>query len=133
MIIVTTPEVPGRRIVGVLGLVRGNTIRGRHVGHDFQAILRNMAGGEIKEYTKMMAEAREQALDRMRTEARSVGADAVVGVLRTAAEERYERFVLPEVERLADFWAQAGLTGSGRMGSGSVSSRTGYGTRRRRA
>lgn len=80
MIVVTTPEVHGRRIDTVLGLVRGNTIRGRHVGHDFQAVLRNMAGGEIKEYTKMMAEAREQAIDRMVDEARALGADAVLSM-----------------------------------------------------
>lgn len=80
MILVTSPDVPGRSIDQVLGLVRGNTIRGRHVGHDFQAVLRNMAGGEIKEYTKMMAEAREQAIDRMVDEARALGADGVVAL-----------------------------------------------------
>jgi len=80
MILVTTPDVHGRTIHRVLGLVRGNTIRGRHVGHDFQAVLRNMAGGEIKEYTKMMAEAREQAIDRMVDEARALGADAIVSL-----------------------------------------------------
>lgn len=80
MIVVTTSEVHGRRIDKVLGLVRGNTIRGRHVGHDFRAILRNMAGGEIKEYTKMMAEAREQAIDRMVDEAHALGADAIISM-----------------------------------------------------
>lgn len=80
MILVTTPEIPGRRIDRTLGLVRGNTIRGRHVGHDFQAVLRNMAGGEIREYTKMMGEAREQAIDRMVEEAEALGADAVVAL-----------------------------------------------------
>lgn len=80
MILVTTHEVHGRRVDQVLGLVRGNTIRGRHVGHDFQAVLRNMAGGEIKEYTKMMAEAREQSIDRMVDEAEALGADAVLSL-----------------------------------------------------
>lgn len=80
MIIVTTPDVPGRRIGSILGLVRGNTIRGRHLGRDVQAVLRNMAGGEIREYTKMMAETREQAIDRMVEEAEALGADAVVAV-----------------------------------------------------
>ena len=80
MILVTTPGVPDRRIGAVLGLVRGNTIRGRHVGRDFQAVLRNMAGGEIKEYTKMMAEAREQAIDRMVDEANALGADAIIAL-----------------------------------------------------
>jgi uncharacterized protein YbjQ (UPF0145 family) len=80
MIIVTTPDVPGRRVERVLGLVRGNTIRGRHVGRDLQAIFRNLAGGEIREYTKMMAEAREQAIDRMVDEADALGAHAVLAV-----------------------------------------------------
>ena len=80
MILVTTSDIPGRRIDRVLGLVRGNTIRGRHVGRDFQALLRNIAGGEIREYTKMMGEAREQAIDRMVEEADALGADAVVAL-----------------------------------------------------
>lgn len=80
MIVVTTPTVPGRRIVAVHGLVRGNTIRARHAGRDILAALRNVAGGEVREYTKMLAEAREQAIDRMLDEAAAVGADAVVGV-----------------------------------------------------
>ena len=80
MIVVTTPDVPGMRIVQTLGLVRGNTIRTRHVGRDILAALRNLAGGEIREYTKMMAETREQAIDRMVEEAEALGADAVVMV-----------------------------------------------------
>lgn len=80
MIIVTTPDVPGRRVDRVLGLVRGNTIRARHVGRDLQATFRNIAGGEIREYTKMLAEAREQAIDRMVEEAEALGADAVLAV-----------------------------------------------------
>jgi uncharacterized protein YbjQ (UPF0145 family) len=80
MIVVTTPDMPGRSIDRVLGLVRGNTIRGRHMGRDIQAVFRNMAGGEIHEYTKMMAEAREQAIDRMVEEADALGADAIIAV-----------------------------------------------------
>jgi len=80
MIVVTTPDVPGMRITRVHGLVRGNTIRARHVGHDIQAILRNITGGEVREYTKMMAESREQAIDRMCEEAAALGANAVVAV-----------------------------------------------------
>ena len=80
MIVATTDEIAGRRIERVLGLVRGNTIRGRHIGKDIIAHLRNAAGGEIIEYTKMLAEAREQAIDRMLEEARALGADAVVAV-----------------------------------------------------
>ncbi len=80
MILVTTPDMPGRRVERVLGLVRGNTIRARHVGRDIQAMLRNVAGGEVKEYTKMMAESREQAIDRMVEEAEALGADAIIAV-----------------------------------------------------
>lgn len=80
MIVVTTSEIPGARVERVVGLVRGNTIRARHVGKDFTAALRNLAGGEVREYTKMMAEAREQAIDRMVEEAQMLGADAVVCV-----------------------------------------------------
>ncbi len=86
MILVTTPDVPGRRIRRTLGLVRGNTIRSRHLGRDIMAIFRNIAGGEIHEYTKMLAEAREQAIDRLEQEARALGADAVVAMRFQTAE-----------------------------------------------
>ena len=79
MIVATTHTVAGKRIVRTLGLVRGNTIRARHIGRDITAVLRNIVGGEISEYTKMMGEAREQALDRMVEEAESLGANAIVG------------------------------------------------------
>jgi uncharacterized protein YbjQ (UPF0145 family) len=80
MIVVTTTDIPGARVSKVLGLVRGNTIRARHIGRDIIALLRNIAGGEVTEYTKMLAEAREQAIDRMVEEAALLGADAVVAV-----------------------------------------------------
>jgi len=86
MIVVTTPDIPGMRIVQTLGLVRGNTIRARHIGRDIMAGLRNLAGGEVREYTKMMAEAREQSIDRMVEEAETLGADAVVMVRFQTAE-----------------------------------------------
>ena len=86
MIVVTTPDIPGMRIVATLGLVRGNTIRARHIGRDIMAGLRNIAGGEIREYTKMMAESREQAIDRMVEEAETLGADAIVMVRFQTAE-----------------------------------------------
>jgi uncharacterized protein YbjQ (UPF0145 family) len=76
----TTGEIEGKRIVKQLGLVRGNTIRARHIGRDIMAIIKNIVGGEISDYTKMMAESREQALDRMTAEAEKLGANAVVGV-----------------------------------------------------
>lgn len=80
MIVVTTFGIEGKRIVRTLGLVRGNTVRARHVGRDFMAFLRNVVGGEVQEYTKLLAESREQSLDRMLEEARSLGANAIVGV-----------------------------------------------------
>jgi len=80
MILATTEAVIGRRIVTVLGLVRGNTVRARHIGRDISAIVRNIAGGEITEYTKLLAESREQSIDRMVDEAERLGANAIVGV-----------------------------------------------------
>ena len=80
MIVVTTSEISGKRIVRTLGLVRGNTIRARHVGKDIMAIFRNLAGGEVHEYTKMLAEAREQAIDRLVEDAQAIGANAVVAM-----------------------------------------------------
>jgi uncharacterized protein YbjQ (UPF0145 family) len=78
VIIVTSSGVSGRKIVETLGLVRGATVRAHHLGNDLIAFMRNMVGGEVLEYTKMLGEAREQALDRMIDEARKMGANAVV-------------------------------------------------------
>jgi uncharacterized protein YbjQ (UPF0145 family) len=80
MIVVTTSFVTGKKVVKVLGLARGNSIRCRHVGKDILAAFRNMVGGEVPEYTKMMAESREQSIDRMVAEAEALGANAVIGV-----------------------------------------------------
>jgi len=80
LIITTTFEIPGARVVRVLGLVQGSTVRARHIGRDLTAFLKNITGGEIREYTKLMAEAREQCLDRMREDAARLGANAVIGV-----------------------------------------------------
>ncbi len=85
MILATINEVAGREITEILGLVRGNTIRARHVGKDIMAGLKNIVGGEITDYTKMLAESREQALDRMITDARSLGADAIIGIRFTTS------------------------------------------------
>lgn len=85
MIISTTDEIPGKKPVKMLGLVRGNTIRARHLGKDIMAGLKNLVGGEIYEYTKLMAESREQALDRMAEEAERLGANAIVGVRFTTS------------------------------------------------
>jgi uncharacterized protein YbjQ (UPF0145 family) len=80
MITTTAETIHGKKIKKTIGLVRGNTIRARHVGRDIMAVLRTLVGGEITEYTKLLAEAREQALDRMEDEAKRLGANAVVGV-----------------------------------------------------
>jgi len=80
MIMTPASGIVGQRAVRTLGLVRGNTIRARHIGKDILAGLKNLVGGEIEEYTKMMSEAREQALDRMQAEAASLGANAITDV-----------------------------------------------------
>jgi len=80
MIVTPASSIAGYRVVKTLGLVRGNTIRARHVGRDILAGLKNLVGGEIEEYTKMMGEAREQALDRMMANAGELGANAVTDV-----------------------------------------------------
>jgi len=85
MIVVTTDSIPGRRVVKTLGLVKGNTIRARHVGKDILAGLKGLVGGAIVEYTKMVAESREQSLDRLVEEGESLGANAVVGLRFTTA------------------------------------------------
>ncbi len=85
MIVTTSNSVAGHRVVKTLGLVRGNTIRVRHLGKDILAALKNLFGGEIEEYTKLMAESREQALDRMRIEAESLGANAILEVRFTTS------------------------------------------------
>lgn len=85
MIISTTETIAGREISEIVGLARGNVIRAKHIGTDIVAGLRNLVGGEVSEYTKLMAEAREQALDRMIAQAEGAGADAIVGVRFTTA------------------------------------------------
>ena len=93
MQITTQDEFADYEITETLDLVRGNTIRARHVGKDIMAGLRNLVGGEVREYTKMMAEAREQAIDRMVEETEELGADGIVcmrfvtsPVMQSAAE-----------------------------------------------
>jgi len=78
LIIITSSEIAGKKITQTLGLVRGTTVRAHHVGNDIIAYLRNLVGGEVTEYTKMLAEAREQALDRMLDDAKQLGANAVI-------------------------------------------------------
>jgi uncharacterized protein YbjQ (UPF0145 family) len=93
MIITTSEQVQGRTITKTVGLVKGSTIRARHLGKDIMAGFRGMVGGEITEYTKMMAEAREESIQRMIADAEQQGANAIVGmrfatsmVMQNAAE-----------------------------------------------
>ena len=85
MLMTTQDEFADHQITETLGLVRGNTIRARHVGKDILANLRTLVGGEIVEYTKMLAESREQALDRLTSEAKRLGADGVVALRFTTS------------------------------------------------
>ena len=85
MIVVTSESITGKRIVSTLGLVRGNTVRARHIGRDITAALRNIVGGEIHEYAKLIGESREQALDRMIAEAEKLGANAIVATRFTTS------------------------------------------------
>ena len=85
MIITTTENIPGKEIVEILGLSRGSTVRARNVGRDIFAALKNLIGGEINEYTKLQADSREQALQRMIKDAEGLGADAIVNVRITTS------------------------------------------------
>ena len=85
MLVATTETIAGKRVVETLGIARGNTIRARHVGKDILAVMRNLVGGEIHEFTKLIAESREQAIDRMVEDAARLGADAIVGVRFTTS------------------------------------------------
>ena len=80
LLLTTLDAPPGHRVIRVIGLVRGNAVRARHVGHDLMAAFKNLVGGEIREYTKLLAESREQAMDRMAEQASSLGANAVLGM-----------------------------------------------------
>ena len=80
MICSTTNEINGKKVQKTFGIVKGNTVRARNIGRDILAIFKNIVGGEIEEYTKLMAESREQALERMMKQAEELGANAVIGV-----------------------------------------------------
>ena len=80
IMVTTSPQIAGKKVVRTIGLVRGNTIRARHLGRDIMAGLRNLVGGEVTEYGKLLAESREQALDRMLVQADELGANAVIGL-----------------------------------------------------
>jgi len=86
MIVVNTETVPGHQVVEALGVVRGSTIRAKHIGRDIMAALRNIVGGEVKEYTEMLTETRNESVYRMKQEARALGADAVVNLRFTTSQ-----------------------------------------------
>ncbi len=85
MILTTTETIPNKEITEILGIARGSTVRARNIGRDIFASIKNIVGGEISEYTKLQAHAREQAMQRLVEDARSLGADAVVNVRITTA------------------------------------------------
>jgi uncharacterized protein YbjQ (UPF0145 family) len=85
MIVVTSENIANKRVVKTLGIVRGNTVRARHIGRDILASLRTIVGGEVHEYAKLIAESREQSLDRMVAEAEQLGANAIIAVRFTTS------------------------------------------------
>jgi len=85
MITTTTANVPGKEVSEILGISRGSTVRARNIGRDIFAGLKNIVGGEISEYTRLQAQSREQAFQRMVKDAESMGADAVINVRSTTA------------------------------------------------
>lgn len=85
MIVVTSETIPGKRIVRTVGVVRRNTVRARHIGQDITATLKNIVGGEVREYGKLIAESREQSLDRMIEHATELGANAIICVRFTTS------------------------------------------------
>ncbi len=85
MIVATSDTIANKKVVKTLGLVRGNSVRARHIGRDILAALRNIVGGEIHEYARLIAESREQALDRMTAEAAELGGNAVIATRFTTS------------------------------------------------
>ncbi len=85
MIIVSTNEIQGKEVKKVFGIVKGSTVRARNIGRDIIAVFKNLVGGEIEEYTKLIAESREQALDRMKKQAEQLGANAIINVRFTTS------------------------------------------------
>lgn len=85
ILVTTTEYIPHKEVVEIIGIARGSTVRARNIGRDITAVFKNIVGGEIEEYTKLQAESREQALQRMIADAEHLGADAVVGVRMTTS------------------------------------------------
>ncbi len=86
MIVTSCEHIAGKKVVKTLGLVKGNTVRARHLGRDIGAMFRNLVGGEVKEYTKLLAESREQCIDRMVEDAKAKGANAIVMIRFSTSE-----------------------------------------------
>lgn len=86
MILTTCETIAGKKVIKTLGLVKGNTIRARHLGRDIGAAFRNLVGGEIVEYTKLIAESREQSIDRMIEDAKALGANAIIQIRFSTSE-----------------------------------------------
>ncbi|MFQ5453430.1 MAG: YbjQ family protein [Candidatus Zixiibacteriota bacterium] len=86
MIVTSSEHIAGKKIVKTIGLVKGNTVRARHIGRDIAAILRTIIGGEVREYTKLIAESREQSIDRMIEDAKSKGANAIIMIRFSTSE-----------------------------------------------
>ncbi len=80
MLLTNTEEIPGKRIVTLYGVVSGSTVRAKHAGRDLMASLKNIFGGELKGYTELLQESRDEAIDRMKSQAKELGANAVVNV-----------------------------------------------------
>jgi uncharacterized protein YbjQ (UPF0145 family) len=118
MLLTTQHELSDHDIVETLGLVRGNTVRSRFFGRDIMANLRMIVGGEVQEYTKLMAESREQALDRMVEQAKGLGADAIVGLsfgtsmISQGAAEMMAFGTAVKIRKKTRTVAMAGLPGS---------------------
>ncbi len=85
MILSTTESIPNKEIIEILAIARGSTVRTRNIGRDLIAALKNVVGGEIEEYTKLQAYAREQAMERMITDANKIGADAILNIRFTTS------------------------------------------------
>ncbi len=86
MLVVTSDDVPGRKVVKTLGLVRGQSVRARHLGRDIQAGIRSIVGGKVGVYAELLEKSREEAIDQMTTEAEKLGANAVVAVRMSTAD-----------------------------------------------
>jgi len=105
MIVTNTEAIAGHKIVRILGLVQGNTVRAKHAGRDIAAGLKNLVGGELRGYTELLTESRRQAMERMLAQAQQLGANAVVNILciRNGCCRRTQRLSLFSLKSLISF------------------------------